>query len=173
MKIIKSPFCFLFIVFVMACISPDSSKQAIQLQSEYVFVPNSLFTPTGHAQLDSLLQLEAVTKRDTNLLNLYGQIANLYSHHDSERGKEYLLKYKNLNEQVDWNVGRYYFACAFSNLLSMEGLTDSAFVILLPALELAKKENNELWIVNLCINTGDVYFNKEWYETALSYYFGV
>ena len=145
-------------------------KQSDIRQLESVAGVDSLFVPTGNAKLDSLLQLAAVAPQDTVLAQLYYQIGDLYENSEPERAKEYYLKLNDLSEQLDWNEGRWQFASAFAILLGREGLLDSALVVLAPALELAKKENNEAWIAYLYINTGAVYSGKEWYETALSYF---
>jgi signal transduction histidine kinase len=107
---------------------------------------------------------------DTNLARLYENIGDLYKWNDLEKGKEYYLKLKDLSEKLNWNEGRLLFASEFCVLLGREGMLDSAIVILSHGIELAKKENNEKWIANLSIHSGQIYKFKQWYETALSYY---
>ena len=131
---------------------------------------DSLFTPTGHAQLDSLLKLAATAKQDTNLAKIYNQIVDLYVNNDSEKQKEYLFKLKNLSDRLDWNQGRMLFYSSYSIHLAREGLADSALVIAVQGLELAKKNNNDTWTVSMYMNTGEIYNSKEWYETALRCY---
>ena len=139
-------------------------------QTQAAFVPDSLWTPTGNAQLDSLLQLAAVAPQDTTLAELYSKIGDIYKNIDFEKAKEYYLKLRNLSEQLDWNNGRYIYAVDFSNMLIREGFPDSAIVLLQKAHELAVRENDELWKTNMLINTGNAYFMKDWYEMALSCY---
>ena len=139
-------------------------------QPQAAFAPDSLWTSTGDAQLDSLLQLEAVAPQDTNLIILYYRIGSRYMHNDLEKAKEYFLKLNNLSEQLDWNEGRYSFAAAYSIILARERLTDTAIVILQHAYELAKRENNASQVAIMNANMGTVYTLKGWYEMALSCY---
>ena len=150
-----------------------SGKQNNTQAVESVVPIDSLFVPTGNAQLDSLLQLEAVAKQDTNLAELYNRIAYIYDKDNFEKATEYYWKLKHLSERLDWNKGRYLFAAYYGVLLCNEGLPDSALVIFAPGLELAKKENNEKWLVDLNYYTGETYRMKGWLETALNYYLEV
>jgi len=160
-------FQLIFLLLAVACHSQrNNNEQPVKT----AVVADSLFVPTGNARLDSLLQLAAVAKRDTNLVKLYDQIAHIYENKNMEKTKEYHWKLKNLSEQLDWNKGRYMFASYFSVMLCREGLLDSALVILAPALELAKKENDEGWLEELYFYTGETYKTKGWFETALNYY---
>ena len=139
-------------------------------QNQTVFVPDSLRTPTGDAKLDSLLQIAATAPQDTNLVKLYVNISQLYFYNDAEKAKEYAIKVGILSEALDWNKGRYFHAALFSNLLSREGLSDSALVILKQALAVTKQAKDEIWEANILNNTGNTYFAKQWYETSLKYY---
>ncbi|MDR2972629.1 MAG: tetratricopeptide repeat protein, partial [Bacteroidales bacterium] len=134
---------------------------------------DSLWTPTGNAELDSLLQLAATAPRDTNLVELYSDIGNLYfySLSDIEKSKEYQFKLKELSEELNWNEGIYIFAADLGNLLVNEGLLDSVLVIQQEALEFAKKEMNEPAIASIFVNLGIINSKKKCYETALEYYF--
>ena len=134
------------------------------------FAPDSLWTPTGDAELDSLLQLAAISPQDTNLIKLYYEIGDYYHEYDYETAKGYYLKAGALSEQLDWNRGRYLYATNFAHLLLRESLTDSALVIFQKTLELVKREKNELWIADILTNIGMVYHAKDWDEAALRHY---
>ena len=133
-------------------------------------VIDSLFVPTGNAELDSLFRLAAVAKQDTNLVKLYVETGDLYKNNDFEKAKDYYLKAGKLSDYLDWNEGRYVFAVSFANILNRESLPDSAIIISMQALEFARRENNEGWIGRIAIIIGDAYFNKDWNETALTFY---
>ena len=160
-------FQLILLMFVVACHSPHNNDK---LPVETAIIADSLFVPTGNVKLDSLLQLASIAKQDTALARLYDQIGDMYENNDHEKGKEYYLKSKILSEQLDWDEGRLLFASSFSVMLCREGLADSALVFVIPALEWAKRENNEAWMAILYMNTGMVYQTKDWYETALRYY---
>ena len=152
------------LLFAAGC---NHHKQQIEKQ---LVVQDTLFESTGNEQLDSLLQLAASSPQDTNLVLLYNEIADMYENNDFEQAKTYYLKTGELSEQLNWNKGRYVYAAGFASILNREGLIDSALVILKPALEIAKREKDELWAHWLAINIGNTYNNRGWYETALSYY---
>jgi len=135
-----------------------------------VALQDSLFEPTDNAQLDSLLRLAAVARPDINLAKLYDEIAEMYKENNFKKAKEYYLKLRDLSEQLDLNNGRYVYSTGYGLMLMREGLTDSALVICLNGLELAKKEKEENWIAHMNVNTGNAYYSKDWYETALQYY---
>jgi len=158
----------LFTVFLFAACDFFVGKPE-QAQLQNIFAPDTLLTPTGKAQLDSLLQLAAVAKPDTNLVSLYIDIGSIYGNIVFEKGTEYFLKVKQLSEQLDWNVGRYYYAMCHAAILSREQLPDSALVLLQQALELSRREKDENYEVMLLFNMGSTYFMKGWDETALDY----
>jgi len=57
-----------------------------------IFAPDTLLTPAGDANLDSLLHLAANTPQDTVLADLYNKIAHIYMSSDLEKAHEYQLK---------------------------------------------------------------------------------
>ena len=57
-----------------------------------------------------------------------------------------------------------------AHTLIRQGEMDTAILINLKAMELAKKEKNELWVGKLAANIGNAYLTKQWYEMALTYY---
>ena len=164
----KNIILLIIIVLFTAC-SQFTGKHDSK-QSQAAFTPDSLWTPTGNAQLDSLLQLAAIAPQDTNLVMLYSEIADMYKNNDFEKAKAYYLKSGNLSEQLAWNIGYYNYSVNFSNMLNREGLLDSATIIIQKAYELAVHENDEKWKSNMLMNKGNVYYAKDWYETALSCY---
>jgi len=164
--ILPLTFCLLF---VAACHFTGSHDDK---QPQTAFIPDSLWTPTGNAQLDSLLQLAAVAPQDTALAKLYADIGDeyYYYHNDFQKAKEYYLKTNTLSKELNWNEGRYYFAAGYTNILNIEGLMDSAIVIHQQVLELAKNEMNELRVAIVSSHLGNCYNYKRWNETALKYY---
>jgi len=159
-------FSLSFLLFT-SCNAPN--KQEVT-QTDITIRTDSLFVPTGNAELDSLLQLAAVAPVDTNLARLYKNIANIYEYNDLDLAKEYCWKLKNLSEKLNWNKGLYYFAINYQVLLNREGLTDSALVVLNEALELAKKEKDEIIIASLQASIGSIYMSLDLCEKALEYY---
>ena len=167
-KQIKKYFHITVAVLFIGCnfTHPDTDNQQI---ADNAVVADSL-QQSWNSKLDSMLQVAAIAKQDTNLAQLYVDIGLLYADNDFEKAKEYYLKAENLSENLDWNKGRYMYASGFSNILYREGLLDSGIVIIRHAYELAKKENDESWITKTSMNIGNGYFYKSWYQTALEYY---
>jgi len=157
-----------FLLFAASCHPPHGNDN--QPVETAAVIADSLFTPTGDAKLDSLLQLAAVAKQDTNLAKLYHQIGERYSNIDFNKSGEYFILLKNLSEQLDWNPGRYMFSMNYPIMLLRHGKNDSALVVQKQALELAKKLNDEEWIADITVKIGISYTNFEWYETALQYF---
>jgi len=157
-------------MFFLFAACSNYSENKIAEQTQNTFVPDSLWTPTGNAQIDSLLQLAAVAPQDTTLALIYFEIGELYINNDLQKAKEYYSKLKTLSERLKWNRGFYKYSEGYTDALNIEGLMDSAIVIHLHALELAKAEINERQTAVILINIGNCYYFKSWYETALKYY---
>ena len=152
--------------------NPNRVQNPVRVETTATVLPaDSLFEPTGNAQLDSLLRLTAVAKQDTVLARLYFDIGEMYLNYDSEKATTYYLKLRDLSEKLNWNEGYYLFAAGYTDILNREGLIDSAIVIHRQALELAKKDRNELRIALISSHIGTCYLFKSWYETALNYYY--
>jgi len=162
---------FLILFLLASCTNFTDNPDDKQTQT--VFTTDSLWTSTGNAQLDSMLQRTVNAPQDTNLAFLYYKIGDMYENNDFEKSKEYYLKMNHLNELLNWNRGRHIFANAFAVLLAEEYLTDSALVVIQKAYQIAKSENNEEWISTVMFNMGLVYLYKEWYESALECYMEV
>ena len=145
-------------------------QNPVWVETKTILSPDSLFTPSGNPQLDSLLLLAAVAIPDENLAQLYYDIGDLCENNDPERAKGFYLKLNALSDQLDWNQGHWLFAYAFSILLAREGLADSALMVVNQGLDLAKEKNHTEWIAQLDINMGKIYLVKGWYETALNYF---
>jgi len=121
-------------------------------------------------KLDSLLQLAATAKQDTNLAKLYFTVGNIYSNYDYVKAKAYYLKLGALSEKLGWNEGSFEYAASYTDILDREGLIDSSIVINQQALVLAKKERDDTWTAMISANMGIDYTYKRWYETALNYF---
>ena len=160
---------FLLVVLFSGCNNHDT-KTIIDNPVESVFLIDSVWASTCNQYLDSLMQAVTVAEPDSNLAMLYYKIGEMYEDSDFEKAAEYYRKMGDLCEFLDWNQGRYYYTIGITLVLNRLGESDSAIAINLPALELAKKEKNELWIGRLYFSTANSYLIKQWYETALSYY---
>jgi len=159
--------CLLALLFT-AC-SHFTNKQ-VTVSTRNIHEQDSIITHTGDTHLDSLLQAIISAPQDTSLARLYLEVGDIYEDNDFELAKYYYLKFENLSELLEWNEGRYLFACVFSSLLLREGYSDSALVILQNAYDLVLNDNDLESKANLVFTKGNAYFVKEWYETALSCY---
>jgi len=151
--------------------NPNRVQNPVRVETTIDAAADTVFEPTGNAELDSLLQLAAVAKQDTNLVRLYRKIAHIYEYQDFEKQKYYIFKGRDLSEQLDYNNGRMWFFNDLPFYYLRTGLPDSAIAVSQKALEWVRTTNNEDWISFINANTGSVYVYIEWYETALQYLF--
>jgi signal transduction histidine kinase len=158
---------FVLLLCWAACNAPKNKEGKL---NENFAIADSLFAPTGDAELDSLLQLVAVAKQDTTLVKLYLDIGDMYQNSDFEKAKYYYTKMGNLSEKLGWSVGMIWYAASYYFIQLREGELDSALMVLQKGLDIAIKENDEMWMISLKGNMGNVYFEKRWYNTALEYY---
>jgi signal transduction histidine kinase/Tfp pilus assembly protein PilF len=164
----KTNFQLILLLLAVGCNAPGNSDKA-PVETAAIVV-DSLFVPSGDAELDSLLQLAAVARQDTNLARLYYDIGEIYLFTDSEKATEYYFKLRALSKSLNWSEGKYLFAGGYTDVLNREGLVDSSIVVHREALELAKREMNERRIAMISVNIGNCYNLKRWFETALNYY---
>jgi len=169
-------FCLAGLIFAAGCNFSGNNGANRQDAQNAVATDSALVSPTdslaqsGDSKLDSLLQLTATAKQDTNFAKLYFDIGEKYLNNNPKKAKEYYLKLKTLSEKLKWNEGNYLFAMGYTDILNREGLMDSSIVIYQQVLELAKNEMNENRIATLSANIGNCYTYKRWFETALKYY---
>ena len=166
----KPYFYFYLVILTLFMVGCCETGNRTEMNANSECAPDTLWTPTGDAELDSLLQLAATNPQDTNLVRLYDEIGEMYRNIDAEKAKTYFLKTGELSEQLDWNTGRILFATDFSLMLSREMLIDSAIAILNPAYELAKREKREDWTANIAYYLAVAYESKSWVNTALPFY---
>jgi signal transduction histidine kinase len=158
---------------VAAGCRPNRNSDATHVETRHATSlqqPDTLFTPTGNAQLDSLLQLTVNAPQDTNLAKVHYDIAYIYLDSDFEKAKEHLIKLRDLSDRLDWNRGRYLFLISFPTALLREGLLDSALVVSRQGVKWAREVNSEEWIADMSAHAGQVYSHNEWHETALQHY---
>jgi signal transduction histidine kinase len=159
---------FIFLLlFFSGCRFSNSNKEN---SFENKTIANSIYGLSGDDIIDSLLTLAVTAPLDTNLVMLYYEIAEMYEDYDFENAKKYYQIMGNLSEQLNWNQGHYWYAIGYSHVLMRQGIVDSALVLNLQILQIAKEEKNEFWIGKLNYSLGNAYLTKQWFETALNYY---
>jgi len=75
-------FCFSAFLLLPGCNSKKNNTLDARINE--IVATDSLFVPTGNAELDSLILLTANAPIDTNLVELYFRIGNLYDNYDFE-----------------------------------------------------------------------------------------
>ena len=160
----------ILLLFAASCTNTGNISDT---QTQNDFTPDSLWTPTGDAKLDSLLQLASVAPQDTNLAKLCYQIGEeYYNLNEIQQAKDYYNKGYKISENYDWYRGICLFTQLYSEIYNRQGDVDSAILISERALALAKEKNNELDIAIFTVNIGIGYaFYMGWYETAFTYFF--
>ena len=178
MKSVFSPFSsavkyFYLFVFLMVAACSRFTGNHDNLQPQNTFAPDTLWTSTGDAVRDSLLQLVSIAPYDTNLALLYYKIGRTYANSDFEKAKEYYRKLDNLSQALNYGRGRYLYASDYALMLIRQGLADSALTISHEALDLARSEGDESRAAIFLFDLGNSYAVKGWSETALTYYMDV
>jgi len=164
----KNIFLLLFVLLFVSCGNLSDKQEIREVNS--LGISDSLWTNADDVQLDSLLQYAETEPQDTKLAMLYYQIAEKYEDSDFEKATEYYQKMSSLCEQLKWNEGYYMSSIGLAHILIRQGEIDTAIVINLQAMEIAKKEQNKLWIGKLAVNIGNAYLTKQWYDMALTNY---
>ena len=155
----------LLMLLVAAC--NRSNHNETRYQNPHT--PDSLWRLTGDANLDSLLKDAATNLQMDHFKKIHDDIIYNYMSTDIEKGKEYCLHLKNLNEYLDWNAGRFMYTSGFARILISVNQNDSALVFLQQALEFAEIEENETWKAYIYFSMGNAYVNKNWNKTSLTY----
>jgi len=171
----KKTFTYQLTLIFLLVASCNFTGNRNDLETENIFMADSLLTSTGNTRLDSLLRIVATSSQDTNLARLYYDIGDEYFYYkrNLDIAKEYYLKTKTLSEKLKWNEGIFQYTRGISGYYQEIGLIDSAIIVNKDMLELAKREKNDQWIAVTLGNLGISYSKKGWPQSALECYLEV
>ncbi|MFT3822887.1 MAG: sensor histidine kinase [Chitinophagaceae bacterium] len=118
---------------------------------------------------DSLLQLIKVAKEDSVKVNLYMALGNQYAPIDLKTAVEHYRQAGDLSKRIGYSTGISRYYAYYSNILSRQGLFDSALVADLEAVEWARKLHDSLSLGKAMFNTGIAYWALDEQENAVKY----
>ena len=119
---------------------------------------------------DSLLKLLPNAKEDTNAVNLYFNIGFQYELNQPEVAKSYYLKARKLSSKLNYNMGLVNFVFHYAYILNMQNKYDSALLLDLQTLKVARNISDSLQLGKLLFNIGVTYTYTEDYENAVKYF---
>ncbi|MBL0343348.1 MAG: tetratricopeptide repeat protein [Bacteroidetes bacterium] len=120
--------------------------------------------------MDSLLRLLPLAKKDTNTVTLYINIGQQYETDEPETAKKYYRMAGDLSKKIGYTKGVISFINNYTYILNMQGKYDSSLLLNQQAVELSKSSNDSLSLAKTLFNTGTSYRNLGEYESAVQYY---
>lgn len=119
---------------------------------------------------DSLLNLIATSKKDTNLVLLYYEVGFHYELNDYPTAIEYYRKGKALSEELQYKTGIIKYIFNYTNILNIQGKLDSSMILNKEAIQLSLEKNDHILIAKSYVNTGNVFLKTLQYDSAIHYY---
>jgi two-component system, NarL family, sensor kinase len=129
---------------------------------------------TLHAQVlmnkDSLLKLLPGAKEDTMAVLLYINIGQQFESNDPPVAKSYYRKAGNLSEKLNYSKGVIKYINNYTYVLNMQGFYDSALLLNLQAVAIARETKDSTNLAATLFNTGTSYRMKGEFEKAVLHY---
>jgi len=119
---------------------------------------------------DSLIRLLPKVKEDTNGVQLYINLGQLYETNEPEVAKYYYRKAGTLSQKIKFPRGVIQYINNYTYLLNMQGLYDSSLTLNLQGVEIARETKDSLNLAKTLFNAGTSYRCLEEYENAVKYY---
>lgn len=119
--------------------------------------------------MDSLRQVVALNRKDTNTVVAYRMLAGLIVHQDQQEAIEFAKKGVKLGKELKWNKG---IAGCYLNIAAANGFAsrfDSALIYQDSALVYAYKEGEPKRLALIYLNKADVYLQLRIFDKALQF----
>ncbi|MDR2232224.1 MAG: tetratricopeptide repeat protein [Tannerella sp.] len=170
MKTIHFSLVTVVLMFAAAGCNTDRNGDNRQAETQAAAVDTASFTPTGNAQLDSLLRLLPNAKKDSSLVLLYINIGKIYRLNDYTTATAYFFKAKEMSEEIGYQRGYLMFAAEYTQILNMSGKLDSSLILNKKAIDVARKSGNDTDIGKAYYNTGNVFYFMNMFDSTIIYY---
>lgn len=124
---------------------------------------------TQKINTDSLRQVVALNKKDTNTVVACRMLAGLVVHQDQQEALEFARKGVELGKEIKWNKG---IAGCYLNIAAAYGFAskfDSALIFQDSSLVYAYKEGEPKRLALIYLNKADVYMQLRLFDKALQY----
>ncbi|MEE1945244.1 ATP-binding protein [Pedobacter sp. KR3-3] len=119
---------------------------------------------------DSLLRLLPKAKEDTNKVQLYLDIGNIYELDDTKTAEKYYKMAGDLSKRLNYKKGMIKFISNYTGILNAKGSFDSSLLLNKQAVQFAKELNDAVIIAKTTANVGNSFNFLNQYENALYYY---
>lgn len=119
---------------------------------------------------DSLIGLLNSTMNDTSRVLLYISIGQQYENNIPDSAIYYYTKARNLSEQISYNTGILKYFSNITYVYNSQGKYDTALILNLQSLELAKKSGTLQQYAACLGNVANSYLHLEMYEKSVDYF---
>jgi len=136
----------------------------------FLFIPLWQLNGQELMDRDSLLRLLPQVKGDSTKVLLYISLGQQYEGQEPETAKFYYQAAGELSRQIDYVPGIIKYIMNYTFILNQQGLLDSALMLNLHSVELARKLNDNFTLAKTLFNTGSSYRLKEDYTRAIPFY---
>lgn len=120
--------------------------------------------------LDSLLRIIPHTKKDTHLVQLYYDIGFQYELNDVKTAAQYYNKAKKLSQVLGWKKGLIKYAFNYTQILNAKGDFDASLELNKESIRLSQELKDNVLITKSYANTGNVFLERDQYDSAVYYY---
>jgi tetratricopeptide (TPR) repeat protein len=133
-----------------------------------------IFSLTLHSQdlryKDSLLQLLPKAKEDTNAVLLYLNVGELYQSNQPNIARSYYFKARDISQKIHYDRGMIKFIGKYGHLLNDHDQRDSALLLYLEAVKLARGLRDSILVAKMLFNVGVTYSYIDDYENSTKYF---
>ena len=136
----------------------------------FLFIPLWQLNGQELMNRDSLLRLLPQVKNDSSKVLLYISLGQQYEGQEPKTAKFYYHAAGELSRQIDYVPGIIKYIMNYTFILNQQGLLDSALMLNLHSVELARKLNDNFTLAKTLFNTGSSYRLKEDYTRAIPFY---
>jgi len=157
------------LLLAASCNSNHKNEKQSAENAATTNLADSLIQSTGDIELDSLLRVAAVAKKDSNLVFTYLDIGDAYIKNDSKTAAKYYFKAKELSKEINYKRGYILFAYHYAKILNEEGKSDSSLLLNKEALAMSIKSGNPVDIGRSYMHLGRHYWYNDMLDSAIVY----
>jgi len=166
---ILTTFLIAALFLAASCNSNHKNEKQSAENAATTNLADSLIQSTGDIELDSLLRVAAVAKKDSNLVFTYLDIGDAYIKNDSKTAAKYYFKAKELSKEINYKRGYILFAYHYAKILNEEGKSDSSLLLNKEALAMSIKSGNPVDIGRSYVHLGRYFWFNNMYDSAIVY----
>ena len=131
---------------------------------------SSAFSEAQKMDIDSLMQVLAQMKDDTNKVAVFIQAGNEYEYSQPDSAIAYYRKARDLSRRLGYTRGRIQYMLNRQHIMAVQGQTDSAKALCLEAIDLSERIHDRTLLASAVGNLGNVYLHIGDKQRAIEYY---